>query len=136
MQPKKKAGPYTPLRSVHAKVMRKEIFRGNSVFSRWIWDEDPAHPIPNQTLCPTGAKPMRYVVYSYGSHFPMYVWDEATGEWYGNSDRYSVTTSKHQTYCHPPSVHHWFPTERIKQIASVGAVESVIQLAQSDVSQN
>jgi len=42
-----------------------------------------------------------YVVYSYGHHFPMYVYDYTTREWYENSDKYSPTTSKHQTQCRP-----------------------------------
>jgi hypothetical protein len=42
-----------------------------------------------------------YVVYSYGHHFPMYVYDYTTRQWYANSDKYSQTTSKHQTQCRP-----------------------------------
>lgn len=41
----------------------------------------------------------RYVVFSYGEHFPMYLYDN--GVWYENTDRYSPTTSKHQTQTHP-----------------------------------
>lgn len=40
----------------------------------------------------------KYVVYSYGSHFPMYVWDKG---WIFNIDRYSRTTSKHQSQLRP-----------------------------------
>ena len=42
-----------------------------------------------------------YVVYSYGYHFPMYVFDKVNNEWYRNSDKYSVTTSKHMNQLHP-----------------------------------
>ncbi len=38
----------------------------------------------------------RYVVYSYGRHFPMAVYVD--GRWIVNSDRYSVTTTRHQGY--------------------------------------
>jgi len=41
-----------------------------------------------------------YVVYSYGTHFPMYAWVSGKG-WYRNSDKYSVTTSKHQSQLRP-----------------------------------
>ena len=37
-----------------------------------------------------------YVVYSYGEHFPMYVYDDEVEMWFGNEDKYSPTTSKHQ----------------------------------------
>ena len=38
-----------------------------------------------------------YVVYSYGTHFPIYVYDHGVELWFGNVDKYSPTTSKHQT---------------------------------------
>tara|TARA_R100001594_G_C3919884_1_gene235452 strand:+ start:266 stop:562 length:297 start_codon:yes stop_codon:yes gene_type:complete len=54
-------------------------FAGNNTFARWE----------------NGA----YVVYSYGDHFPMYVY--RNNQWYENSDKYSITTSKQQTQCRP-----------------------------------
>jgi hypothetical protein len=36
-----------------------------------------------------------YVVYSYGEHWPLAVYEDATGMWYVNKDKRSVTTSKH-----------------------------------------
>ena len=47
----------------------------------------------------------KYVVCSYGSHFPIYVFKR--GKWYGNSDKYSVSTSKHQNQLRPHSVDYW-----------------------------
>ena len=44
-----------------------------------------------------------YVVYSYGEHFPMYVFDKFVRLWFGNSDKYSPTTSRHQTMTRPDS---------------------------------
>jgi hypothetical protein len=38
-----------------------------------------------------------YVVFSYGHHFPVAVYDNRTGEWTVNSDKYSPTTSRHQS---------------------------------------
>jgi hypothetical protein len=40
-----------------------------------------------------------FVVYSYGLHFPLFI--NSNGIWYENSDRYSVTTSKHRSQSHP-----------------------------------
>ena len=37
-----------------------------------------------------------YAVYSYGYHFPMALW---TGrEWFVNEDKYSPSTTRHQSY--------------------------------------
>ena len=40
-----------------------------------------------------------YVVYSYGEHFPIYAY--INGQWYGNKDKYSQTTSRHQSQLRP-----------------------------------
>jgi len=44
-----------------------------------------------------------YVVYSYGEHFPLFLCDCSHGEraWAVNTDKYSVTTSKHFSQAHP-----------------------------------
>ena len=42
-----------------------------------------------------------YVVYSYGTHFPIYMYDHKTEMWFGNSDRYSPTTSRHRSLARP-----------------------------------
>lgn len=44
-----------------------------------------------------------YVVFSYGTHFPMYLYDYEWERWFGNDDKYSVTTSRHQSQCCPSS---------------------------------
>jgi len=41
----------------------------------------------------------RYVVYSYGTHYPMFI--KCGKYWWENSDRYSVSTSKHRSQAHP-----------------------------------
>ena len=61
-------------------------------------------------------------VYSYGKHFPMYVYDYRMCEWYGNSDKYSPTTSKHQSTCRPPNVSHWVDTKTLQSLAEVGVM--------------
>lgn len=60
-------------------VTNMKLFKGNNVFSE----------IVNET----------YIVYSYGHHFPMYI--NKAGQWYKNKCRYSVSTSRHQSQCHP-----------------------------------
>lgn len=56
-----------------------------------------------------------YVVYSYGHHFPMYVFNRNSKEWIKNSDKYSVTTSKHQSQCNPCcEIAHEMQTSELK----------------------
>lgn len=88
-------------------------FKGNSVFGHWEGN--------------------LYVVYSYGTHFPMYVYDAGAsvfdergsvvskGVWLGNTDRYSVTTSKHQGKTRPNTVHKWLDTESLKDVIHEGS---------------
>ncbi len=40
-----------------------------------------------------------YVVYSYGSHFPIYA--KSKDKWYGDMERTSVATTKHQRQACP-----------------------------------
>lgn len=61
-----------------------------------------------------------YVIYSYGQHFPMYVWDETSGEWLGNKDKYSRTTSSHQSKYRPSEVAKWFDTATLQDIVDRG----------------
>ena len=61
-----------------------------------------------------------YVVYSYGEHFPMWVYDGHLNLWFGNSDRYSVTTSKHQTQTRPDVTMTMCDTRTLKQIIAWG----------------
>jgi hypothetical protein len=94
-------------------VNSRVAFKGNSVFSSWVSD----------TL---------YVVYSYGTHFPMYIYDRkakqvdeqgnviSNGAWLGNTDKYSTTTSKHQSKCRPREVSKWLDTESLKDVIYEG----------------
>lgn len=63
-------------------VARREIFKANNIFSENYNDRF-------------------YIVYSYGYHFPLWVYDRKDRQWYGNSDKYSVTTSKHKSQSYP-----------------------------------
>jgi hypothetical protein len=62
-----------------------------------------------------------YVVYSYGEHFPMYVFDTETVSWFGNEDKYSPTTSKHQTLARPDTDDMtMLPTDELRQMIELG----------------
>jgi hypothetical protein len=63
-------------------VNSMEEFKGSNTFAVW-------------------ENPVCYVVYSYGKHFPMYVFDVVADMWFGNYDKYSSSTSKHQSQLRP-----------------------------------
>ena len=90
--------------------------KGNSIFgrdNRWYGD-----PYNNSIV-------VTFAVYSYGSHFPMYVYDYETRCWYGNSEKYSRTTSKHQSLMRPPVVEDWYDTNTLSTIAVRGIARTV-----------
>ena len=97
---------YTTLREAGVEVRRKAEFTGNNIYGRWFTDDNTEHSW--------------YVVYSYGDHFPMYVYDESAGLWFGNRDKYSPSTSRHQSACHPPEVNAWYSTDFMKRLARSG----------------
>ena len=63
-----------------ALVEQRKEFQASNLYARWMYD--------------------RYVVFSYGPHWPLFVYDQKKG-WFENSERYSVSTSKHRTQSHP-----------------------------------
>lgn len=67
-----------------------------------------------------------YVVYSYGEHFPMWIYDYQTGQWYGNKDKFSITTSKQQNQSRPDRVSRWFDTDEMKDIVYNGGLTKSI----------
>jgi hypothetical protein len=84
-----------------------------------------------ETNAPTETRPTwLYVVYSYGYHFPMYIAEWTTDEniqWYENSDRYSVSTSKQQNQLRPSSPTIKMDTETMRTLARYGIVGVVVQ---------
>jgi len=77
-------------------VDKLEIFEGSNTFSVDEYD--------------------LYIVYSYGHHFPMYIYDKQDKLWIGNKDKYSRTTSKHQSQCEPSKgVERWLHTDQMKE---------------------
>lgn len=53
----------------------------------------------NNQLFARWETPLLYVVYSYGDHWPLFLWDGF--DWYENTDKYSITTSKHRSQTNP-----------------------------------
>jgi hypothetical protein len=43
-----------------------------------------------------------YIVFSYGTHFPIFAY--VKGIWYENEDKYSVSTTRHQSQARPWNV--------------------------------
>jgi hypothetical protein len=41
----------------------------------------------------------KFVVFSYGSHHPLFLYKD--GVWYENTEKRSVSTSRHRTQAHP-----------------------------------
>lgn len=89
-------------------VAQKIAFKGNNTFGRIEGS------IQEGNLC--------YKVYSYGTHFPIYAFkynpDGETGGWYKNKDKYSISTSKHQSQLHPGNdlPMHLLSTEEMKAL--------------------
>ena len=71
-----------------------------------------------------------YIVYSYGEHFPMFI-AETTADnkthWYANQEKWSRSTTRHQSQAHPPYDIQTVPmnTEQMKLIARGGLMELV-----------
>tara|TARA_R100000541_G_scaffold48218_3_gene55309 strand:+ start:1043 stop:1420 length:378 start_codon:yes stop_codon:yes gene_type:complete len=74
-----------------------------------------------------------YIVYSYGWHFPMYIYCRQADLWYGNIDRFSVSTSKHQSQATPTQpIAQWLTTDEMKDIIQYGStLEFLISRAKS-----
>lgn len=74
--------------------------------------------------------PLLYVVYSYGEYFPMYIYDYLTNSWYGNSDKYSRSTTEHQDQCRPTYDNNaitWMDTEDMKWVVYRRSITGIIR---------
>lgn len=70
-----------------------------------------------------------YAVYSYGEHFPIYFWDKETNSWFGNSGKYSRSTTRHQTDAYPSGVTReemtWVKHADLNAIIIFGAIGAI-----------
>ena len=92
-------------------VQKAEPFQGSNLFGEYD-DSDEGSNTP-------------YVVYSYGYHFPMFIY--LNNIWYENSDKYSVSTSKHQSQSHPMMDTVKLNTEDMKRLLRKNTQERINQ---------
>ena len=93
-------------------VQNREVFKANNIFS----EQRDTYFNREQV----------YIVYSYGHHFPMFVYHERSGTWFENSDRYSVSTSKHRSQSHPLCQTIKINTHQMRDLIAHGFMESLI----------
>jgi len=101
---------------IYAARLQEFSNKGGSIFGRnnkWYDESNP------------DGVSVSFTVYSYGTHFPMYVYDYQTQRWYGNSSKYSRTTSKHQSLMRPSVVEDWYDTNTLSSIAFRGITRVV-----------
>jgi hypothetical protein len=92
-------------------VQNREVFKANNIFAE-----------RSQSLNGEAT----YTVYSYGYHFPLFVYHEPTGTWFENSNRYSVSTSKHRSQAHPLCPAHKTSTLQLERLLTFGLVDSLL----------
>lgn len=114
----------TTNQSAYSAVMAKEKFTASNMFAEWmkIGLVNSDNGVLFKEL---------YVVYSYGYHFPMWVWDESAGQWIGNKDKYSRSTTRQQSQTRPSNITTWLNTEEMKKVVQWGGLaEFVMKKAQ------
>jgi len=87
-----------------------------------------------ETNAPHDTRPTYlYTVYSYGYHFPIYVAEwlqdepQSRATWYENSDRYSQSTSKHQSQLRPSAPTIKMTTDDMIRLYKFGITGVVLQ---------
>ena len=96
-------------------VEKLEEFQGSNTFGKWhSWGE--------------GARKL-FVVYSYGHHFPMYVYDQVSNMWIGNKDKFSQSTTRHQSQLRPSSIGLWVDTDDMQSVVRDGILGYCINQA-------
>ena len=79
----------TSNKACRTQVQNRNAFTANNIFAEYITTNAALSPL---TTC-------RYVVYSYGKHWPLFIYEG--GHWYANIDKYSPSTSRHQSQANP-----------------------------------
>ena len=93
-------------------VEKLEVFQGSNTFAKWLEVGNGRQDADKL-----------YVVYSYGSHFPMYIYDKEQGKWLGNKDKYSRSTTRHQSQGRPSGeIHVWYNTDDMKEVIYHGGL--------------
>lgn len=111
-------------RDINTHIDKLEIVEGSNIFTENS-GKLPDNPETDDNL---------YVVYSYGWHFPMYMYCRQADLWYGNSDRYSASTTKHQSQARPTrGVDQWLTTNDMKQLLRRGSTLEFLISRANDV---
>lgn len=101
----------------HEHVSRREPFKGSNLYAEYrTVKQDSFREAIREAL----GEPLEvYAVFSYGEHFPIYAF--RAGQWFRNKDKYSVTTSKHQSQARPWDVSHFtdLDTDGIKAVCGL-----------------
>ncbi len=66
-------------------------FQGSNLFGQYTMDE-PGEEEGVDVI---------YAVFSYGQHFPIYAYSTLTKTWFGNKEKYSRSTTTHQSQARP-----------------------------------
>jgi hypothetical protein len=74
-------------------VQRRQPFTGNNLYAE-TWLANPSSTTEGDS---------GYAVFSYGFHWPLFVAVSLGGRtvWFENTDKHSVSTSKHRSQTHP-----------------------------------
>jgi hypothetical protein len=95
-------------------VEAREEFQGSNLWGVWH----------DSTL--TESIDKQYVVYSWGHHFPIYIYTDRCNLWFGNKDKYSQSSTKHQAMARPRDVEiHMLSRSSMCTLAKVGYTEIV-----------
>jgi hypothetical protein len=97
-------------KDVGSEVADKREFKGSSMWGEWTGDNK------------------LYVVFSYGQHFPMYAYDQEMNEWVGNKDKYSRSTTRHQSQARPPLDEPimWLGTSEMQKLVRMGGISQYV----------
>lgn len=89
-------------------VQNRKPFEGSNLYAK------------QRTLVTADDTVTWYTVYSYGEHYPMFI--HINGHWFANEDKYSPTTSKHRSQCHPHADTFPLSTRWMQVLAEQGYV--------------
>lgn len=96
---------YSSNKNADTFTTNRQPFKGSNTWGSWVTEN-------------------LYVVFSYGHHFPIYAWDEELGLWFGNKDKYSRSTTRHQSQLRPITDRiEYIETDRIRNLVACGGVK-------------
>jgi hypothetical protein len=114
-------------RNMHEYVTRLQPFENHtgSCFGQWRSRRDVVGFSGSRDF--DISSELGYAVYSYGSHFPIYFYSVEADRWFGNADKYSRTTTNHQSLTRPCDSRDitWMGTGNLKYLVTHGYVAYV-----------